>query len=133
MHRSILLASFVGKDDLYEALDKISEVCNIGKDRIFVFLNEEDQSEYILTYNLTSDLANTKFSSIWENTISIHRKKQTNSLYSLNAMNELIKQNNGGEINKQYKVKWETFKDSFLIVKGGRLKVIPVRLVKINQ
>lgn len=118
---------------MYEALDKIAERCKIEKDKIFVFLNEENPTEYILTYNLTADLANIKFSSIWENTISIHRKKQTNSLYSLNAMNELIKSKNGGEINKQYKIKWENYENKFLIIKNGKLKVIPIRLIRINQ
>ena len=114
MSRSILLASFVGKDKLYEAIEKISIEAKIDKDRIFVFLNEEDQSEYILTYNMNSEFANTKFTSIWENTISIHRKKQTNSLYSLNAMNELIKSKNGGEVDKNYKVDWEKYRGCLL-------------------
>lgn len=133
MSRSILLASFVTKKDLYSALDKISSEAKVDKDKIFVFLNEEDNGEYILTYNMNSDYANIKFTSIWENTISIHRKKQTNTLYSLNAMNELIKSKTGGMVDKNYRVRWEDYRGKLLIIKGGRLKVLPVRLVKINQ
>jgi len=133
MSRSILLASFVRKDDLYDALDKISIGASINKENIFVFLNDDDLNEYVLTYNMNSEFANIKFTSIWENTISIHRKKQTNTLYSLNAMNELIKSKNGGELDKNYKVNWEDYRGKMLIIRGGKLKIIPVRLVKINQ
>ena len=133
MNKSILLASFVEKGDLYVALEKISKACKLESGRIFTFINENDNNEYILTYNLYAEYANIKFTSIWENTISIHRKKQTNTLYSLNAMNELIKSNNGGRLDKSYRIKWEDYSNSFLVVKGEKLKTIPVRLVKINH
>lgn len=133
MAKSLLLASFVEKSKLYEALDKISEACNIEKDRIFVFINESNPSEYILTFNISAECANIKFSSIWENTISVHRKKQTNTLYSINAMNELIKEKNGGNIDPRYKIDWEKYRNKFLLIRNGRVREVGVRLVKINQ
>ncbi len=133
MAKSLLLASFVPKSELYDAIDQISKAINIGVDGIFVFMNEEDPNEYILTYNLNPDFANVKFTAIWRNTISIHRKKQTNTLYSLNAMNELIKSKCNGVLIKTYNIDWTQYENTFLIIKGGRLKVLPVRLVKLNQ
>ena len=133
MARSLLLASFVDKVRLYDALDQISETININKDSIFTFANENEANEYVLTYNMNPEFANVKFTTIWENTISVHRKKHTNTLYSLNAMNEYIKSVNGGELNKNYQIDWEQFSNSFLIIKGGKFKVIPLRLIKLNQ
>jgi hypothetical protein len=38
------------------------------------------------------------------NTILVHRKKETNTLYTINALNELIKKLNGGVVDIAYKV-----------------------------
>jgi len=131
--RSLLLASFVRKDELYNAIDQISESINIRKDSIFVFMNEDDVNEYILTYNMNPEFANTKFTTIWKNTISVHRKKHTNTLYSLNAMNEFIKTKCGGQLNREYQIDWTQFENKFLIIKNGKLKPLPLRLIKLNQ
>jgi len=130
--KSILMASFVDKDELYFALDQISNEINLPKSSIFVF-KILSTGDYILTYNLHPEKANVQFSSIWKNTISIHRKKNTNTLYSLNAMNELIKNKNRGVLNKSYKIKWENYENKILIIKNGRLEVVDITLVKINQ
>ena len=133
MARSLLLASFVQKSELYDALDQISQTINVNKDAIFIFQNEEAPEEYILTYNVNAEYANIKFTTIWKNTISVHRKKHTNTLYSLNAMNEYIKGRCNGVLNKEYKIDWEQFSNSFMIIKNGRFKTLPLRLVKLNQ
>lgn len=133
MAKSLLLASFVPKSELYDAIDQISQTINIHRDGIFTFLNESDLDEYILSYNMNPDYANVKFTTIWRNTISVHRKKQTNTLYSLNAMNEYIKSKCDGELDKSYNIDWTIFENKFLIIKNGKLKVIPIRLVKLNQ
>lgn len=133
MNKSILLASFVRKDELYSAIDKISEQCNIDTNKVFVFINENNLDEYILTYNMSTEFANTKFNSIWENTISVHRKKNTNTLYSINALNELIKMSNNGYLDKHFKIDWSKYQNSFLTIKSGKLKVIPIRLIKVNR
>lgn len=133
MARSLLLASFTSKDELYDAIAQISETINISKDSIFVFLNEDSDGEYVLTYNMNPEFANVKFTTIWKNTISVHRKKHTNTLYSLNAMNEYIKSKNHGELDTNYQIDWTQFTNRFLIIKGGVLKAMPLRLVKLNQ
>ena len=133
MARSLLLASFVSKEELYDAIDQISATINIPKDLIFVFINEDNPQDYVLTYNMNPEFANVKFTTIWRNTISVHRKKQTNTLYSLNAMNEYIKSRNHGVLDKSYQIDWSQFQNSFMIIKGGKFKTIPLRLVKLNQ
>ena len=130
--KSTLLLSFVDHDDLYVALDKISNTINIPKGSIFVF-KVETLDSYALTYNLDAENSNIQFDSIWPNTISIHRKKQTNSLYSLNAMNQLIKNENGGIFNKAHIVNWKNYKNSLMIIKGGALDVLKLQMIRINQ
>ena len=130
--KSTLLLTFIGIDDLYDALSKISETIGIPKYSIFVF-KSVDIDGYILTYNLSAEKANIQFDSIWPNTISIHRKKQTNTLYSLNAMNQLIKNKNGGSFVRNYNVNWEEVKNSLMIIKNHKLSIFGLQIVKVNQ
>ena len=55
-------------------------------------LEIKDSSELVVTYNV--DQGN--ISNIPANTILVHRKKESNTLYTINALNELIKSLNGG-------------------------------------
>ena len=45
-------------------------------------------------------------------TISLHRKKNTNTLYTINALNDLIRELNAGKLDKTYPIKWENYKNS---------------------
>ena len=64
-------------------------------------------------------------------TISVHRKKQTNTIYTINALNALIAEKNGGLIDKSYKVEWEELKNSVLVTAQGRLKVVKTKMQQI--
>lgn len=131
-YKHILLASFVPHVQIDAAFNQISEVAGVDRARIFVFRSPELE-DYIFTYNVQSDHANTKFSSIWPDTISVHRKKETNTLFSLNALNELIKSENGGQLIQSYKVDWENYRNSFLLFRNGHLAVLPLELIKLNR
>lgn len=133
MNKSLLMASFTSKEKVYDALDKISKTLNINKSQIFTFKNVDFQGEYVLTYNLYGENANIQFDTIWPNTVRIHRKKHTNTLYSLNAMNELIKSKNGGYLNKGYPIKWEDYSSCLLMIRRGSLIIINLKMVKFNQ
>lgn len=133
MIKNLLLASFVKKDELDIAIENIVNTININSRDIFIFSNCNDKNEYILTYNMDPNYANIFFSSIWPNTISVHRKNQTNTIYSINAMNELIKEKCNGQLNKSYNIDWNQYKNCFLIIKNYKLKIIPIKRIKINQ
>ena len=65
------------------------------------------------------------------NTISIHRKKEFNVLYSLNAMNKIIKDENGGEFDKTFTVNWSLYSNSFIITGDPFVRIIPIKLLEI--
>jgi len=54
-------------------------------------------------------------SSPMPNTILVHRKKETNTLYTINALNALIRKLNGGKLDKSYMVDWGEHKNSILL------------------
>ena len=58
---------------------------------IYILQNKGNLDELFITYNIdTAFQPDTPL----ENTILIHRKKESNSLYTINALNELVKEEN---------------------------------------
>jgi hypothetical protein len=67
------------------------------------------------------------------NTISLHRKKITNTLYTINALNELIKLINNGVLDTNYQVEWDVYKNMILITNKEGLQKINTRILKIIE
>ena len=80
-----LLCTFAHRKDLDLISDYITKSYTVAERRIFVFTDADNKSDLYLTYNIERG-AFTKT----PNTISIHRKKETNTLYTVNALNTII-------------------------------------------
>ena len=62
------------------------------------------------------------------NTISINRKKETNTYYSINAINSLIRILNNGVLDKTFIIEWNNYKDMMLLADGQtNYKTIEIR------
>ena len=59
-----------------------------------------------------------------QNTISIHRKKETNTLYTVNALNEVIRKVNNGILDKTYQLDWTRYQNSFILTDDVGYRVI---------
>lgn len=68
-------------------------------------------------------------SELTPSTISIHRKKQTNTLYTINALNTLIRHINNGVLDKSFEIDWESYRDCYLLASGEYLDIVPIRLL----
>ena len=123
-----LFCTFATEDSLESVLNQIQERYKIIYNKIFV-LYSKSQDEYICTYNV--DFGNV--SAFLENTILVHRKKETNTLYTINALNTLIKQLNGGVLDTNYKVDWADYRNCVLLTKGPELKRINTKLFRIIE
>ena len=123
-----LFCTFSTEADLEENLSQIKDKYKIIYNKIFV-LYSKSQDEYICTYNV--DFGNV--SAFLENTILVHRKKETNTLYTINALNTLIKQLNGGVLDTNYKVDWADYRNCVLLTKGPELKRINTKLFRIIE
>ena len=124
-----LLCTFTNKKELDNILEDIKDQYDIVFNKIYVFQNENSINELVCTYNVdyTKDLDYNLVS----NTISIHRKKHTNTLYTINALNELIKNLNNGVLYKHFNLPWENFKNMLLITNRDGLNRISTRIYKI--
>jgi len=92
-----LYCTFTTLDDYKEVANNIQSSYVILFNKLFV-LESLDREKIMITYNV--DMNNSSMDSIVDNTILVHRKKQTNTLYTINALNEVIKSLNGGVLDK---------------------------------
>ncbi len=123
-----LFCTFSSEDNLDEVLGTIQNKYKIIYNKIFV-LYSKSQDEYICTYNV--DLGN--ISNFISNTILVHRKKESNTLYTINSLNRLIESLNGGVLDTNYKINWTDYQNCILLTKGPELKRVNTKLFKIIE
>jgi len=124
-----LLATFTTKIYLDGIVDKIKSTYPIVFDKIYILQNEDSPKELICTYNV--DMTNAVDYNAIENTISLHRKKHTNTLYTINALNEVVMDMNNGVKDPNTIVPWENYKNSILVTNADGLNKINTRIFKI--
>ena len=110
---TLLLATFCKARNVRTTIDLIMDNFELVGNKIFVLQDESDKFKKILNYNIVK--GDTLFSNIVKNTISLHRKKDINSLYTLNALNEVIRSQNNGELDEKFSVDWEDYKNTVLV------------------
>jgi hypothetical protein len=123
-----LFCTFIDSDNLNETVDLLKNRYSILYNKIFV-LSSPDTDEYILTYNI--DVINTNSKNALPNTILVHRKKEFNSLYSVNALNEIIKSLNGGVIDTNFSIPWSEYKNCLLLTQDGGLRRLNTKIYNI--
>jgi hypothetical protein len=121
-----LFCTFVRRRELDEAVERITTTYPILYNKIFV-LSITDRRDLAITY--TPDT--TERLPISEDTILMHRKKHTNTLYTINAMNIIIKMNNNGILDKSYQLNWELYKNTILLSNDDDLNKLPTKVYKI--
>ena len=129
--KSQLLCSFTTKENLDEIVKKITDAYTIVFDKIYVLQNEDDIKELICTYNVDTT-ESVDYNKV-EGTISLHRKKHSNTLYTINALNECIKNLNNGILDQKFMIPWENFKNMLLITNSDGLNKINTRIYKIEK
>ena len=123
-----LYCTFTTSDNISNVIDKIQTSYIIIFNKIFV-LESLDGEKIMLTYNVDMGNSNNEFAV--DNTILVHRKKQTNTLYTINALNELIKSLNNGILDKTYTIDWENYKNCILLIQEDNLKRIDTKIKEI--
>jgi len=122
-----LFCTFSSKDALDETLSSITGQYTILYKKIFV-LSSPDSHELLCTYNIEVEGPTTK---ILPNTILLHRKKESNTLYTINALNTLIKQLNNGVLDTKFVINWQDYKNCVLLTQGDGLKKVNTAIHKI--
>jgi len=123
-----LLCTFAKQHTYQAEMEALSEYYNIIEHKIYVLQSGVNREDIFLTYN-----AEKNGSQFYPNTISVHRKKEFNIIYSINALNELIKEQNNGVVSNTFQIRWEDYRNSFITARDGKVKITPTRLMKIYQ
>ena len=122
-----LFCTFTSKDELESVVTTINRRYSILYSKIFIL--ESPQSEELMcTYNI--DMGNMSDAPL-PNTILLHRKKESNTLYTINALNTLIKKLNNGVLDTKFIVNWHDYKNSILLTNGPELRKLDTAIHKI--
>jgi hypothetical protein len=121
-----LLCTFSKPKYLEKNIDDIMNQYKIINNKIIVINNIEDEKELFCIYNIivTDDSAN------YPNTILIHRKRKTNTIYTINSLNHLVWLLNGGKFSHEFIVPWENYRNTLWRVKNDELDVVKTKLYK---
>ena len=125
-----LYCTFIEEEEIDKVIDEIVGEYEVLFNKIFV-LSSIDEDKLMLTYNI--DVPYGSYNLHLPNTILVHRKKQTNTLYTINALNEVIKYLNNGVLDTSYQVDWSNFRNSLLLTRPGGFKKVRTRLKDIVE
>lgn len=123
--RTQLVCTFVRKHEIDDIIDKVKNSFSVLNNKIFLLKSTNVQNELMLSYNVLLDTRK----DFLPGSIMVHRKKETNTIYTINALNELIMNLNNGVLDKQYPIEWENYKNSMLLKKPEGLKVLKIEVV----
>lgn len=123
-----LFCTFTDIDNLDALLEEIKSKYTIIYNKLFV-LEIVGKDEFVITYNVDQGNVHT----IPDNTILVHRKKESNTLYTINALNELIKKLNGGVVDSSFQVNWQHYKNCILLTQHNELNQLNTKIYKIIE
>ena len=132
--RGILLASFITSDSEEEILAEVENIAatlHLSNNMIFVLRLLDEPDKKVITYNALIQRGEPLNSRLF--TMRIHRKKTTNTLYTINALNAAVAAENDGQTGKHLKLDWENYRNSMMLVTGPKLVVHPVEVLKIYR
>ncbi len=124
---SQLLCTFSNKKELTEMVLLIKETAPLSMRKLYVLQKEDNPNELMVTYNVLKS----EVSGFLPNTILLHRKKETNTLYTINAVNIIIKDANNGILDKSYRIQWGNYRNSILLTNKDGLNIINTKLKEI--
>ncbi len=123
-----LFCSFSPQHLIEDLLENIKTKFKIKYNKIFILKNK-NLSEYIFTYNVEGYNVLNNI----PNTILVHRKKESNTLYTINALNSLIRSINNGMLDTSFIIPWQSYRNCILLTEGGNLKKIDTKIYKIVE
>lgn len=126
--KSQLLCTFSDVRSHTNIIDRIKDSYTVLFNKVYILQNCQNNNELFLTYNI--DLSDTRLDHL-EKTISVHRKKEFNVLYTINALNELIKKKNGGVLDIKFKIDWSEYSNSLIVTNEVGPRIISTKIFDI--
>ena len=130
--RGVLLASFMvteSDDTIQEEVEFIVNNIEITNNLIFLLEEEQDPKKKIITYNAVVEKGKPFNPRLF--TMRVHRKKQTNTLYTITALNKAVALEHDGKTGRDLKLDWSKYENSIILTTGKDLRVHKVSVSKI--
>jgi|DEB19_MinimDraft_2_1074335.scaffolds.fasta_scaffold08549_2 hypothetical protein len=132
MNKTSLLASFIFPERLEWFLSYLEAKFSIGKEKVFCYKDENDESKLIVTFKLSMpEDKSLNLKELFPSAITIHKKG--NALYTINALNKLIdekaQESIGNIEHKDVKINWEEYQGNFILIKDKELKILSISRV----
>lgn len=124
--RTQLLCTFTNEESFENVISVILKNYELFSRKIFV-LKLEPSKELVISYNIIPANEN----SFLPNTIMVHRKKESNTMYTINALNRLIADLNKGVVDKSFQIDWDIYRNSVILTNGDSYKVLKTSLFRI--
>jgi hypothetical protein len=122
-----LLCLFTTKEELDKSLEFVLNQYILTNPNVFVLENKTNLGELYITFNV--EKGSSAISSEWK-TILVHRKKQSNTIYTINALNEVVKSKTGGMLDNTYQLEWDEYKNCIITTSPTGYKKIPTKVFK---
>jgi len=128
--RAQLLCTFAQKDELDTILENIQNTYSLVYNYIYVLQNKSNLDEIYVTYNIDTEyIPHLPL----PNTILVHRKKETNTLYTINALNQLVKDENNGVLDRTFMIDWNNYKNSVIVTSTEGTRKLSTRIFQIIE
>ena len=122
--RTQLLCTFTNESEFEGVVNTVMSTFDLFSRKIFV-LKLQPSNELVISYNIIPSRA-----TFLPSTIMVHRKKESNTMYTINALNRLIVDENG-ELDKSYQIDWDKYRNSVILTDGDGYKVMKTSLFRI--
>lgn len=122
-----LVCTFTPKYKVEQTLKDIKNTYTLVNDKVFHFKTFDVKGDSILSYNIVMD----SYKNFLPNSIMVHQKRETNTIYTINALNELIMNLNNGILDKSYPIEWERYRNSALLKNKDGFKVVKIILLTV--
>jgi len=123
--RTQLLCTFTNEGEFENIVDTILNTFDLFSRKVFV-LKLDPSQELVVSYNIIPN--SVKF---LPSTIMVHRKKESNTMYTINALNRLITSENHGVLDKSYQLDWQRYRNSVILTDGDDYKIMKTSLFRI--
>ena len=121
-----LICLFTEDPELDYTTNLIKKTYDVIYKRIFV-LSIEGSKEFVCSFNIEKGNV---FKQL-PGAMLVHRKKETNTLYTINSLNALIRKENNGIADSKYSVDWTKYSNSLLVTSNNDLKVLQTEVYQI--
>nr|DAN76351.1 MAG TPA: hypothetical protein [Caudoviricetes sp.] len=125
--KEVLIGTFVNKHKILSFIEKVKNLTKMNTDKIYVFIIEGNSNEYLVTFKSYNNKG--LINKLYNSTV-LHVKN--GCLFSINALNELIKEEKGDTIqnHKDYLIDWSKFKNKLMIMTSGKLRLYNISKIE---